>query len=370
MSYNLKAMLLPKANKRPKNLFEYILYYNGAVAGVDAVIMYPILNTTYLNEDVLTKLADYDWFTFITTLTTDFPLPLGDNYNEYDTSNVVNDYIFTNYAFYDLLPKIIELFTPDNFTITDRNFMRTYVDGIVGNVLVKNAEKYKKIYDAMVIEFNPLWNVDGTETTIRTLERDGTETTAHDGKDTATKEFLNKDKTTYRTDDRTDYDIDYRNDYSTTDTTTYNNVTNTKNGEETRTVDVDKSAFNSSTKTPVETTTDNLQYENFRDVKTGNETLGKTGYDTQDKSGYENLAKRGDVTLEHTGKIKDTNDYDSSNTLTLDTIDTERTEHKRQGNIGVTTTTKLLTEYVDFAEYVDFVKTISHDIVAELCYLA
>ncbi len=401
MSFNIKPILEEVRFTRPKNLFEYILYYPVPSFGNDYIVMYPIFNLLYMNNDVKTKLISYDWFVFITTLTTDFPLPLNDSYNTYAESNIINDYIFDNYSSYEFLPKITRLFTYEHFTVQDRNYMRGFINGIVANVLLKNAEKYEKLYDAMTLEFNPLWNVDGTTTTVRTLERDGTETTAKSGSDTNTREFLNKDKITYDTDVTTGYNSDIehkyqsdeRTDYNSTDTRsplttethTYNNVANTKTGTEARTIDKGVSAYNSNNMTPKESTTDDLQYEQVKDTKTGNETIGMTGTDTNRKTGYDNESRRGTdtdshtgsdnvatngtETTDHSGKIKDTLQKGSTDTLTLDTLDTERTEVTRTGNIGVTSSTQLLTELVDFANYVDLVKEISHDIVSELCYL-
>lgn len=400
MSFNIKAILKDKADKRPTNLFEYILYYNGVVAGVDEVIMYPILTLTYLNEDVLSMLSNYDWFTFITTLTTDFPLPLGDSYNTYAESNIINDYIFNNYANYELLPKITDYFSCDNFTISDRNFMRTIVNGIVENVLTKNAEKYKKLYDAMTAEFEPLWNVDGTEVTTRTLERDGTETNAKTGTETDAKTgTVTEDKTGTVTDAKSGYD-DLTKSGTETDAKTgtvtdaktgtetlgkSGSDTTTKNGHETRDIDTTKASFNASTLQPTENVVDDLQYNNIQEQlthsttdTTTHDTTDTTTHNTSDTTTFNttdrNTYNSSDTTTHNTSdttthNTTDTLTHNTSDVLTLDTVDTEHITVRRTGNIGVTSSTKLLTEYVDFAEYVDFVKTVSHDIVSELCYM-
>lgn len=39
---------------------------------------------------------------------------------------------------------------------------------IIESVIYSNEYKYKKLYETMLLEYNPIWNVDGTETTTTT----------------------------------------------------------------------------------------------------------------------------------------------------------------------------------------------------------
>lgn len=395
MSFNIKSILKRSENKRPKNIFEYILHlYN------DSIYMIPIYQTALFNHDVYVKLSEYTWFVYIESLTTDFPMPISNNTYEHANSNIINDYIFNNYSKYDFLPKITEFFTFDDFSETDREYMRTYINGIVENLLLKNAEKYEKLFTAMTAEFNPLWNVDGTETTIRTLERDGTETTAKTG--TVTDATTGTETTaTTGTDEtvRTGTETDAKSGYDSlgktgtvataktgTETTKGTGTdTTVKNGQENKTIDTSKASFNSSTLQPTESVTDDTQYTNIQEQETKDltdtlthNTTDTTTHNTTDTQNYNSSntltrnttdTRTANLQDQTTHNTTDTTTHNTTDQLTLDTIDTERIEHIRQGNIGVTTTTKLLTEYVDFAEYVDFIKTISHDIVSELCYL-
>lgn len=396
MAYNLKPIVERTTNKKPRNIFEYSLYIN---TDNNHVAVMPFFLTAYFNREVYTKLCEYDWFIFLETTRSAFPLPIGDNPLEHPTGNYVNNWIFSNYKNYELLPKITDYFTED-FTYNDRVYMAQIISGHIENLLVKNAEKYKKLYDAMTLEFNPLWNVDGTETTVRTLERDGTEKTEKGGSDSTQRTHDTEDKTTYDTEDKTVYNSKHKTTYDTEEKTTFNsddkttfnsNVkteddkTITYQGQEEHTIDTDKASFNANTLQPTETTTDTTQYINREDVTDddllvkntgyntidheGYNTIGKDGNDTLDNSGDDKILKTGDETTAHTGTTTDSMVYNSDSTLTLDTIDTERIEVTRQGNIGVVSSVKLLEEYADLGDYVNFIATISHDVVSELCYM-
>ena len=409
MAFNIKPILEQVRFTRPKNLFEYMLYYPVPTAYSDEIILYKMFNPQYWNSDVLSYLQNYEWFGYIYMNSTDFPLPLTSDFRTYESSDAITDCIFNNFSKYELLPKITDLFTETLFDIRDRNFMRAFVDGIVGNVLFKNAEKYEKLFKAMTLEFNPLWNVDGTETTIRTLERDGTETLRRTGTVADAKTGTDATAKTGTTRTLTEIEDTLKNTgtdthvktgteatvktgtitdaKSGTETTAHTGTDNhTKNGEESTTTDTGKSAFNSATMTPTESVESVTQYTNVQDNETVNltdlltlnssntETHNTTDTLTHNVTDMETLNTQDAREIENdetvTHNTTDTTTHNTTDTNTLDTIDTERIEHTRQGNIGVTTTTKLLTEYVDFAKYIDFVYEIAHDIVSELCYMA
>lgn len=395
--FNLKEICKQKEHVRPHTLFDYMVRYFTAS---DSLVLWSIFNTNYMPADVTYYLAQYDWFAFISTNKVNFPLPLVVQH-QFTLTDILTAHIYNNYSRYEFLPKISLLFTFDDFTTSDLHILRDIIDSTVANVLYTNAERYEKLFKANTLEFNPLWNVDGTETTTRTLERDGFEKTTHDGSDTALQTNNNTDKTTYNTTekltrdttDKLTIDANTKTTYNSTDTITYNaetekttyNNTLQKNGQENTTIATSKNAFNSATATPTETTHNDLEFDSRQDRKTGDDTILRTGGHADAKSGYDSFENdatettkhtgddtnkiTGDDTILHTGTITNKTDYDSYTKTDIDTVDTERIEHVRQGNIGVTTTTKLLTEYVDFANYFNFIDTICHDIVSELCYM-
>ena len=107
--------------------------------------------------------------------------------------------------------------------------------------LLTNIYKYSRLYETTVLEYNPLWNVDGTEERTISRERDGSTTDTYNetttdkktGSDSDTKtgtDIQTTGKTTY--DSNTFYDTEKNTDTpNTTDTLTYNNTnTNTHTG--------------------------------------------------------------------------------------------------------------------------------------------
>lgn len=54
----------------------------------------------------------------------------------------------------------------------------------IATILLSKAYVYKNLYGVSIAEYNPLWNVDGIESTVRTLEQTGTDTFAKEGSDT------------------------------------------------------------------------------------------------------------------------------------------------------------------------------------------
>lgn len=395
--FNLKEICKQKEHVRPRTLFDYMIRYFSVN---DSLVLWAIFNTNRMSQDTSYYLMQYEWFAFISTNKVNFPLPL-ETVHEFTETDILTAHIYNNYSRYEFLPKISLLFSFDDFTTNDLHILRDIIDNTVANVLYTNAERYEKLFKANTLEFNPLWNVDGTETTTRTLERDGFEKTTHDGTDTATQTNDTTDTTTYDTTekitrdttDKLTIDTDNKTNYSSTDTTTYNAETDTttynntlqKNGQENTTIATSKSAFNASTMQPTETVHNDLEFDSRQDRKTGTDTTAKTGGHNDAKTGYDLIENDGTETTEHTGDdttthtgddtttrtgtITNATEYDSYTKTDIDTTDTERIELRRTGNIGVTTTTKLLTEYVDFANYFNFIDTICKDIVKELCYI-
>lgn len=98
--------------------------------------------------------------------------------------------------------------------------------------LIKNNYKYKTLFNTTNLDYNPIWNVDGTEERKResskessdtdtfnntdTLTKSGSDTLTSTGTDTETKSVTTYDSNIFRDTEKT---IDTPN---TTDTTTYN----------------------------------------------------------------------------------------------------------------------------------------------------
>lgn len=188
-----------------------------------------------------------------------------------------------------------------------------------------NYDKYKHIYDLLLMSYNPLWNVDGTETTTRNLTDN--KTISNTGTDTLTHNTIDATTSSATTT------------YNSTDTTTYN-TTDGKNTTDSRTT------FSSNTFYDTDKTIDST-------TKTGTEALAKTG--TDGTTGSDSTTHTGTDTTQRTNNSTDAQAVHETITL------------ERQGNIGVVSTVKLATEEFDFAEkYRKFINIVCVDLVREI----
>ena len=107
-----------------------------------------------------------------------------------------NNVIYTYY--YDRLIFFDKYKFPVDDSITTYNNLRKQI----AYILESKAYEYGNLYESTILEFNPLWNVDGTETTSRTLVQTGTDANARTGSDTSTNtgsDVTTGQRTTYDT---------------------------------------------------------------------------------------------------------------------------------------------------------------------------
>lgn len=285
------------------------------------------------------------------------------------------------------------------FTLTDFALIVGEIANKACSVYWKNMYKYDKLWEALTVEFNPLWNVDGVEETVRTLERDGNiinaksgnDETAKSGNDALVKSGTVTDAESGST--ATAHTGTITTTDTGTDTTVYSGTeTNTRNGARTNAKTGGKTTIESESTTDaidflnvkktVESYTDGVNipdgeidtetYSNLTDSKAFNQrqdqvTKNLSNQQTNANTDTITHGKTDTTTFNNTDtqnyNSKDKTTYNSSNTETIDTLDTERTTHERHGNIGVTTTTQLLTEYVEYSKLVDFVDIVARDIL-------
>ena len=359
-------------------------------------------------DDVLSSMHIRSWF------------PNTENWYHF-LDNVLSDWIYNNYKLrplrYDLIHEFespfnnycVYISNPQNAYWTFRDFVNDYdalsmeISNICHNIFLANQEKYKKLFDAMTLEFNPLWNVDGVEETVRTLERDGNiinaksgnDATAKSGNDALVKSGTVTDAESGST--ATAHTGTITTTDTGTDTTVYTGTeTDTKNGRRElqktggKTTTESESTTDSQTflnvKKTVESYTDGVSdpegefeseiYTNLADIKTFNQrqdqvTKNLSNQQTNANTDTTTHGKTDTTTFNNTDtqnyNSTDTTTYNSSNTETIDTLDTERTRHERHGNIGVTTTTKLLTELVDYSQYFNYVDIVAKDLINAIC---
>lgn len=347
--------------------------------------------------DVLEYMHRYAWFTS-ETLWFHFLDDILDKwiYNNYKDKpfkyELVNMFEapFDNYCHFSTDPQNAG-WVLDNWSSSDYSYLKNRISEICHNVFLTNQEKYKKLFDAMTLEFNPLWNVDGTETTTRTLEKDGTISNAKDGYDelsnTGHDDITKSGK---------DYNIKSGSENTRRlgdDDTTYSGKEETKrNGDRTLKTEGGEISTHEEATTDsqslITTTKDNTfygvegeqgelgsakreteTYTNLKDEKTFTDREDSVHHDVTDTTTYNNV--RDEMNFDSTQSTqylsRHKTTYDVDDVQTFDTIDTERITLERHGNIGVTTTTKLLTELVDYAQYFNYVDIVAKDLINAIC---
>lgn len=205
--------------------------------------------------------------------------------------------------------------------------------------LADREHAFTKMYEAMIAEFNPLWNVDGVEGTVTKETHTGTNVNAKNGKDTLqasgsdVDRLSGSDTSTLSGSDTTKHDI------------TKDDIVRTGSEQ------VGKSGDDTDT-TRVATFDSNNALNPERDVKTDYNSTEETTYnsvkdahtlDSQDRVTYGKSDQMvyGKVDTTNYGR-KDETTYNSSNTETKNLVDEFLEMKIRQGNIGVTKSTDLI----------------------------
>jgi len=200
---------------------------------VDIDDFYHIENTSLINLNMIpSMLQDEEWFI---------------NIKDY-----IDETINLNYYDYEFLSKIIKK------SIESESESVLLIQKMVKNLFIRNNYKYKTIYNTTVLEYNPIWNVDGTETLRTQRERINTGTQGSQGSNNLTDTFNNV--------------TDTNNSESNTYKTTYdsnnplltekesNNDSNVKSGNETH-----------------NTITNNTRTDNLNEKETYSETKIRGG---------------------------------------------------------------------------------------------
>lgn len=190
----------------------------------------------------------------------------------------------------------------------------------------------KRLLDAILTEYDPLFPKEEWEEKHSTLDRDENInkeiTKVKEYNTDETKEYNSQEEmehdtsetTIHNTTDTTTHNTTDTTTYNTTDALTYNNTVTTSEDNSSRestndTTETQISAYNASTYQPqsknIESGTDTVITENDRteaktgsdsNAKTGTETVKKTGTDTDAVTGTEELSKEGTDTLSKTGE--------------------------------------------------------------------
>lgn len=356
------------SNRKPRTLHDARIKRIDVEDGVTAIAY----GCSFIDPSI-TLLANDDWYKFLISFGEHDDNVLYDN---------INNYIDENYGYRKILPSILDQYE-SNWTSSDYSELSADFKTITTRILLKNREKYTKLYDAMTLEFNPLWNVDGTEQTVRILTKEGDVTDTHSGNDKVIKDGTD----TYR---KFGDETSTETGHTITDHTGTDTYVDTGTEDNTRTGSRDLTTTGGEIDTRYKGTTDSatlLQVEqnvkkyddgasqhntketetftNLKDTKTFNNRQNqRTANLTDDIEHGKTITNSFDQRYdeqEYDSNVK--TEYDSELKKNFDTKDKENITVTRHGNIGVTTTTKLLTEYIDFALYANFIDIVCKDVL-------
>ena len=259
-------------------------------------------------------------------------------YTTINDARYLNSYMFLNYGNRKLYRNYFEWFDCYENTTEEIQYLYNLIMQDIWSCSKANMYKWSNLLKSTLLEFNPLWNVDGVTGEVRETTHTGTDTTSHSGTDTITK---SGDDSTTRTGNQ---ELEY-----------LGTKTNEKSGGETIT-----NSGNDIT-TTAKTTTESDDFYN-----TEKSTLANGKQETRDFHGatpnekykdVESFTSRKDKTTFNS--VKDKVDYNSSNETEfnssleklLNLKDKDLFMQIRQGNIGVTETTTLLNHFRDYVNF-------------------
>ena len=211
-------------------------------------------------------------------------------------------------------------------------------------------ESYKRIYQGLTEEYNPLWNVDGTETETHS----GTDTDRHTGTDTETHSGSDS-----------------------VDNTGTDRTTETHSGTDTRTTSNDGTDTNTETNSGTDATNNNVATFDDPNVRlnTSSQTLnGKQTVNTldHDTTTTDALQHGESVAGSITHGLSTETEYGHVIARQNGHIISHENGHKivteRHGNIGVTKSTELLRDHLELWQGLSFLDIVAKDIVQCICY--
>lgn len=310
----------------------------------------------YLNVDSLTpdrdlmgEVSDEDWWT-----------ACADNFDDLIWLYYPNRTVFLNnrFPFNPLDPD-----NTDNIDTCINNIKRTF-----SIYLKSNNIRYKRMWDAINAEYNPLYNVDAFEFEDTNGTNTGTDTNAKTGTDTNVKsgnmqlDYSGKEANTKSGNETVGYagseastrsgsedDTHTTDEISVTYNTTYDSDTEEEVSKTNVTPAPDTHTYNSVADT--KTFTDRVDTHTYNDVKDE-----KSFTSRYDKTTYNN--------------VQDQMTYLSTDTETKNLAHDEHLVRRRYGNIGITKSTELIQSELELvsSKLFDFYKTVVHDCVNLLTF--
>lgn len=274
-------------------------------------------------------------------------------YTAINDARYLNSYMFMNYGNRKLYRNYFEWFDVYENSTSEIQYLYNLIMQDIWSCSKANMYKWTNLLKSTLLEFNPLWNVDGVTGEIRETTHTGTDTTSHSGTDTTT--HSGDDSTTRTGNEELEYMGSKYNDKTGKEVTTNSGTDINKTSKTT----TESNSFYETEKNEMQNgKSSTLSYEGatqgttYRDTETFNQRKDKRTYNS----------------------VKDKVDYNSSNETEfnssleklLNLKDKDLFMQIRQGNIGVTETTTLLTH---FREYVNYrvVDIIAKDLINAIC---
>ena len=243
------------------------------------------------------------------------------------------------------------------------DIMNDYQDGevtaanIADIIKTTHVQKWKHWLEMWKAEYNPIWNVDGTETKtivtqygkVTTMAKNTTDTTTYNSE--LEMEYDSTNKTTYNSNETAEQLTDGK--YNTT----HGHIITQTEPQTDNAV----AAFDSITPVPHSETI----LTQHSDTNSGTDQIAiSDGKKKTDRGGYDELARDGKDTNTHSGT--DSLARTGSDTDTLSGTDSTTETTTRGGNIGVTMTQQLLTAEQSFWSQYSFFDMWYSDIAEEL----
>ena len=280
-----------------------------------------------------------------------------DPYTTVNNALYINSYMFMNYGNRKLYQNYFEWFDCYENTTEEINYLIGLITQDIYACSKANMYKWSNLLKSTLLEFNPLWNVDGVTGEIREVTHTGTDTTSHSGTDTTTKS--GDDSTTRTGNEELEYIGSKYNDKTGKEVTT-NSGTDTNTIARTTT---ESTTFYDAERTQMlNGKTSTLTYEGVDSGQTYRDT--ESFNQRKDKRTYNSLKDK--VDYNSTNEME----FNSSLEKLLNLKDKDLFMQIKQGNIGVTETTTLLNHFRDYVNFkvVDIIAKDLIDAITEGVY--
>ena len=258
---------------------------------------------------------------------------------------LIDEFLKFNYGNRDMLYDYYEYLDE----ATDMQIL-TWIKQKIYLLFQAKNESYKRIYQGLTEEYNPLWNVDGKET----ITHSGTDTDRHTGTDTET--HSGSDSVDNTGTDRT------TETHSGTDTRTINN-----DGTDTNT---EQNSGTDATNNNVATFDDpNVHLNTSSQTLNGKQTVNTLDHDTTTTDALQHGESiSGSVTHGLSTETEYGHVIARQNGHIIEHENGHKIVTERQGNIGVTKSTELLRDHLDLWQGLSFLDIIAKDIINTICY--